>query len=98
MHNPDTDAWQAAYVAAVLESDPHKLLEGILEAQFAIQQRLLNGPSPDALESRGIKAAWAKLAGLKSQFRSIDLRVDLETATPLIEPDSSPSSAWTLNS
>jgi C4-dicarboxylate-specific signal transduction histidine kinase len=46
--------WQAAYLAAVFESDPDKALDRIFEAQQAIQQRLLDAPHPNILECHGL--------------------------------------------
>jgi hypothetical protein len=84
--NSETQAWQAAYVSAVLETDPEKVPARIVEAQLAIERRLRESPSPNALEDQGIKAARNALVALKNgrspencDDRSDDQYADLST-------------------
>jgi hypothetical protein len=86
--NSETQAWQAAYVSAVLETDPEKVSARIVEAQLEIEGRLLESPSPNALERKGIKAAWNALVALKNGrkpenygHRSADQRADPSTGS-----------------
>lgn len=71
MSSSESHEWQAAYMSAVLETDPDKVLTRIVEAQQAIERRLLKNPSPDALEQQGINAAWTVLVALKNERASV---------------------------
>jgi hypothetical protein len=59
--------WQAAYIAAVYETDDEKMPGRILEALAAIEQRLLSPIEPDGEEIRAIKNARDGLQGLKAE-------------------------------
>jgi len=79
----ETHAWQAAYVSAVLETHPDKVLTRIVEAPQAIERRLLENPSPDALEQQGINAAWTVLVALKNERTPRIPAIDAMTNTPI---------------
>ncbi len=59
--------WQAAYIAAVCETDDEKMPGRILEALAAIEQRLLSPIEPDGEEIRAITNARNGLQGLKAE-------------------------------
>ena len=90
MTNSEARAWQAAYVSAVLETDPEKVPPRIVEAQLAIERRLLESPSPDALEHQGIKAAWNALAALQNVHRSRVATIEAMPNRAIHQSDHSP--------
>ena len=78
-----TYAWEAAYLAAVCETNDAKMMSRIPEARVAIEQRLLVPIDGDSPEYRELTAAQKALELLKSE------RVD--------SGDSSSLSVSTLN-
>jgi hypothetical protein len=88
--NSETQAWQAAYVSAVLETDPEKVSARIVEAQLEIEGRLLESPSPNALERKGIKAAWNALVALKNGRSPRITAIEALTNAPIHQPNHSP--------
>ena len=89
MSTSETHAWQAAYVSAVLETDPEKVLTRVVEAEQAIKRRLLESPSPDALEHQGINAAWTVLVALKNERTPRIAAIEAMTNTPIHQLDHS---------
>lgn len=59
--------WQAAYLAAVCETDDDAMPGRILEALAALEQRLLSPGEMDAEELKAIKDAQDGLEGLKAE-------------------------------
>jgi hypothetical protein len=57
--------WQAAYLAAVCETDDDEMPGRILEALAALEQRLLTLGEIDAEELKALKDAQDGLEGLK---------------------------------
>ena len=64
---PSAYTWQAAYLAAVCETDDTRMLVRILEARAAIEQRLLLPIEEDSEEYQELKAAQVALHVLKSE-------------------------------
>ena len=60
--------WQAAYLAAVYETNEELMLGRILEARAAIEQRLLVPMEQNSPEYREIRAAQKALEVLKSEW------------------------------
>jgi hypothetical protein len=88
--NSETQAWQAAYVSAILEADPEKVSARIVEAQLAIERRLLEGSPPNALEHQGIKAGWNALAALKNGRNPRNGAIEAMIKAPIHQPHHSP--------
>jgi hypothetical protein len=59
--------WQAAYRAAILETDDAALSLRIYEALAAIEQRRLGELEPDSEEDRALEAAERGLLALKAE-------------------------------
>jgi hypothetical protein len=84
--------WQAAYMAAVYETD-YSLMDGrILEARAAIEQRLL---SPiEGEECRALVDAEEALEVLRAE--RIHKFVGLGSSRQTSEPKSSPQAPWMI--
>jgi hypothetical protein len=83
-------AWQAAYVSTILEADPVEVSARIVEAQLAIERRLLEGSPPNALEHQGIKAARNALAALKDGRNPRNGAIEAMMKAPIHQPHHSP--------
>jgi hypothetical protein len=59
--------WQAAYRAAILETDNAAVSLRIYEALAAIEQRRLSELEPDSEEDRALEAAEQGLLALKAE-------------------------------
>jgi hypothetical protein len=59
--------WQAAYQAAILETDDAAMSLRIYEALAAIEQRRLSELEPDSEEDRALEAAQRGLLALKAE-------------------------------
>jgi hypothetical protein len=59
--------WQAAYQAAILETEDAALSLRIYEALAAIEQRRLSDLEPDSEEDRALEAAERGLWALKAE-------------------------------
>jgi hypothetical protein len=59
--------WQAAYQAAILETDNAAMSIRIYEALAAIEQRRLSYLEPDGEEDRALEAAERGLLALKTE-------------------------------
>jgi hypothetical protein len=68
--------WQAAYNAAVLETDNSRMALRIYEAIAAIEQRLLSPVEPGSEEQRALKDAQVGISALRvERIRQGQLRV-----------------------
>src|ERR1700685_1151033 len=67
MTDPKTYSWQAAYVFAILEIDPAKMLSRIEEALKTIDERLRTPTEIDTYERTAIENARIGLAALKAE-------------------------------
>jgi hypothetical protein len=69
--NTRTYPWRTAFLCAVFETDPAKMLARIGKATTAIEVRLADHNQPDDAESRAIEDAWRGLATLKAEGDSV---------------------------
>jgi hypothetical protein len=63
----ETYTWQAAYRAAILETDNAAIPLRIYEALAAIEQRRLSDLEPDSEEDRALEDAERGLLALKAE-------------------------------
>jgi hypothetical protein len=71
MNNTAIYSWEPAYVSAVLETDPAKISERILETLYAMEERFLNPVEIGSAELNAIAAAQFALITLKTEWGSI---------------------------
>jgi|HubBroStandDraft_4_1064222.scaffolds.fasta_scaffold297311_1 hypothetical protein len=64
-------SWESAYVSAVLETDPGKISERILETLYAMEERFLNPDEIGRAELNAMAAAQFALFTLKTEWGSI---------------------------
>jgi len=64
----DTYPWQAAYRAAVLETDPAAMTLRIYEALSAIEQRRLSPVEPGSDEEHALENAERSILTLKAEW------------------------------
>ncbi len=71
MNNTAIYSWESAYVSAVLETDPAKISERILETLYAMEERFLNPDGIGRAELNAVAAAQFALFTLKAEWVSI---------------------------
>lgn len=77
MTDPKTYSWQAAYVFAILEIDPAKMLSRIEEALKTIDERVRTPTEIDTYERTAIENARIGLAALKAErVKGATLKID----------------------
>ena len=78
MHNRESCPWQAAYMCAVLETDPSEVLNRICEALIAIEVRLGRPIEINGVEHKAIQSAQKGLVTLQAErVPSTDIAVPL---------------------
>jgi hypothetical protein len=85
MHNTAIYSWEAAYVSAVLETDPVKILDRILETLYAMEERFLSPIEIGSTELRAIAAAQFALITLKAEWDSVRSGEPLEHAATALQ-------------